>query len=98
MKTAKEWIKWHEENPTVSDEELNGLIQANAIEPFAAMLKKTAKRMANLCAERAQGKPCDECIKIHDEAMALIDSSNKQAEISQTPESTDGLRKGGGGV
>lgn len=38
MRTAKEWIEWHEANPAVSDEELNKRIQADAL-----------RRAANFC-------------------------------------------------
>ena len=81
MKTAKEWLKWHEDNPAVSDEELNRMIQSDAVAPFAVLLTKTADRMVNICAERARGHACAECVELRKQANALISSSNASDEV-----------------
>lgn len=40
MKTAKEWIEWHESNPDVPDEELNKRIQSDALQYAIALCEK----------------------------------------------------------
>ena len=51
MKTAKQWTEWHEENPDVSDEELNKRIKADAL--------KYADELCEKQSEPRSGEPED---------------------------------------